>query len=278
MRSLRLWLVISLCSVMAGVGGCRRADPAPAVPKIAAANSYLAAAADELCGPGSSLLCLVPAGMCPAHFDISASQLEQLRKCRILLIFDFQKRLAKSLGRLDDKAVRTEVITESGGLCIPQTYLAVCKVVCRLLCAEYPEHRELYLQRLQAIEQRIARLERSLLDKMAGAGLVGEKVLVSNHQAQFARWLGLDVLASFGSTDTETPGGIQRCLERAAGQQVRFVIANKQQGTRLAEALAHRLQARLVVFSNFPSLDHGSRAFDALVDGNVEALLEASGR
>jgi ABC-type Zn uptake system ZnuABC Zn-binding protein ZnuA len=132
---------------------------------------------------------------------------------------------------------------------------------------------------LQAIEKRMKGLEQEIRSDMERAGLRGGIVLVSKHQEVFARWLGLNPVGTFRGGDTETPGPIQSALENAAKQPVRWVLANQQEGTELAQSLAKRLSVRLVVFSNFPGaagdgLDRPG--FDGLVRKNIGRLIEAS--
>ena len=100
-------------------------------------------------------------------------------------------------------------------------------------------------------------------------------VLASHHQAQFAQWLGLEKVATFVGSDTETVASIDHCLKQAAGRDIGFVIANQQEGTALAQALSERLKARAVVFSNFPPHTNDGSGFDRLLRSNVERLLEA---
>ncbi len=99
---------------------------------------------------------------------------------------------------------------------------------------------------------------------------------MSDHQAQFARWLGLETVATFAGSEIETVSNINDCLKKAQGHDVRFVIANKQEGAALAEALADRLGAKAIVFSNFPVPDDRGDAFDQLLRQNVQVLLEAA--
>ena len=81
----------------------------------------------------------------------------------------------------------------------------------------------------------------------------------------------------FVGSDAETVSNVSDCLEKAAGKNVRFVIANKQEGTALAESLAERLGVEVVVFSNFPELSD-SEGFEDLLRANVGALIEAAGK
>jgi len=119
-------------------------------------------------------------------------------------------------------------------------------------------------------------LKQELLEDIRQAGISSAKVLASNHQADFANWLGLQTVATFIGSDVETVTGIDNCIRKAEGQDVRFVIANKQEGTALAEALAERLGSKAVVFSNFPEFMGEAHGFDTLLRTNVDALVQAN--
>jgi len=258
------------------VAGCENKPGEESHAEIAVTNSYLVCVVRELCGDDTKVLCLAPPGMCPGHFDISPSQVKRLCDCRMLLLFDFQKQVEGTLSRLKEKGLKTGIVKEAGGLCIPATYLAVCREVSDILSSEYPERNARYQQRLGVIEKDIKDLRVELLEKVQQAGISSAKVLVSNHQADFVSWLGLETIATFVGSDIETVAGIEHCIKKAKGQDVRFVIANKQEGTALAKALAERLGAKVLVFSNFPELSGGVAGFDELLRANVDELLRAN--
>lgn len=258
------------------LAGCKNTGSDPIQPEIAVTNSYLQCVVKDLC-PDMEVLCLAPPGMCPGHFDILPSQVVQLAHCRMLLLFDFQKSIEDSLSRMKkDDGLRIYSVKASPGLCVPESYVAICTEVCNILCSQYPEKAPQYSQRLESIHRRLGRavaeLDAGLKQAVAGSA----KVIVSDHQAQFARWLGLDTVATFVGSDIETVSDINDCLKKAQGQDVRFVIANKQEGTALAEALADRLGAKAIVFSNFPVFDRCGNGFDQLLRENVRILVEAA--
>jgi len=273
MRVLRLCVVLGLLA-----GGCRERSAEEAGPEIAVTNSYLAAVVEDLCGEGTEVMCLAPPGMCPGHFDISPGQVRQLRGCRLLLLFDFQSQVESALVRLKERGLQTRRVEEAKGLCVPDSYVAICRDVAGILEGECPERAAALAERLAAIEQRLGALGDELRVVVAGSGAASAQALASHHQSRFAQWLGLETVASFVGSDTETVGHIDHCLKQAAGHEVRFVIANQQEGTALARALAERLDARAVVFSNFPSDGADGLGFDRLLRDNVGRLLEAVGK
>lgn len=256
-------------------GGCRDSSAAPDAPQVAVTNSYLEAVVRDLCGLDTPVLSLAPPGMCPGHFDISPAQVRELGRCRMLLLFDFQQKVEANLTRLKTNGLQTHLVKALTGLCVPDAYLSTCREVEALLSNAYPDRAAEFQTRLGVVEQRLAALGDELRTSIASAAATGAKVLASNHQARFAEWLGLEVVATFVGSDVETVSNIDHCLKQAAGQEIRFVVANQQEGTALAGALADRLGAKAVVFSNFPSQADKAMGFDRLLRDNVQGLIAA---
>ena len=276
MRMFRLAdLLVILLPLLLMAGGCREGSAAAETPQIAVTNSYLEAVVRDLCGPDAAIMCLAPPGMCPGHFDISPAQVRELGRCRMLLLFDFQQKVEANLTRLKDSGLQTHLVTGLPGLCIPDAYLSTCREVEALLSQAYPDRAAEFQTRLGAVEQRLTALGDELRASVESAEATGAKVLASNHQAKFAEWLGLEVVATFVGSDIETVSNIDHCLKQAAGQEIRFVVANLQEGTALAGALADRLAAKAVVFSNFPSQADKAMGFDRLLRDNVQGLIAA---
>jgi len=211
--------------------------------------------------------------MCPGHFDIAPAQVRQLRNCRVLLLFDFQQAVGEKLARLRDRGLRSELIPAPAGMCVPDSYLATCRQVSTVLSGVYPERASQFEERLVAIERRLAALATELKTAVTDANLTAAAVLTSHHQEKFAAWLGLQPVATFIGSDLETAAGVDHCLGRAQGRDIRCVIANRQEGAGLAQALAERLRARAVVFSNFPESCEAGDGFDRLLRDNVGLLL-----
>jgi ABC-type Zn uptake system ZnuABC Zn-binding protein ZnuA len=278
MKALTTGSSVLFILVAIAAGGCRDGRDGEATADIAVTNSYLQCAVQDLGGDSLKVMCLAPPGMCPGHFDISPVQVRTLRDCRMLLLFDFQHKIETSLRRLKDNGLKTCLVTGPSGLCVPDAYLTVCREVSKLLMSEYPERERQMAERLSLIEERMSNLSRQLQTAVRESPAASAQVLVSNHQVEFARWLGLEPVATFVGSDIETVSNIDHCLQQAAGHDVRYVIANLQEGTSLAQALAERIGAKAVVFGNFPQEVADGRGFDNLLLANVAALLEAAAK
>jgi len=266
--------LVSLAASMAGCGD--ESGPPPA--QVAAANPYLEAIARELLGPAEPVLCLSGPGMCPGHFDIRPSQVARLRGCRLLLRFDFQASLDGKLSPLAEKGLRILPVRPSGGLCVPDTYLAAAGQVADGFAEAGLLSDGRARQRLADLETRLAACGRQVKKQLADAQLAGSPVIASQHQAGFCRWLALRVRATFSSSDQASVGELEQAVRAGKASAVRFVVANRPEGRKAADALADRLAARVVVFDNFPDTTAGGRSFEGLLRTNVKALLAAAKR
>jgi len=272
-------LLLSLFYISLHMGGCNRKENNQNQPEIAVANSYLGCVVRDVCGSQMEILSLAPPGMCPGHFDISPSQVNQLCSCKMLFVFDFQQNIEKAVPRIKDKGLKTYCIVPPPGLCIPDTYLSIVKQVVVTLSKEKPSQQAYYESRVAEIENRMKSLGCELLGQVEQSKLKNSNVIVSQHQEEFTKWLGLNPVSVFSGRDTMTPNQINHNLQEANKNKINYIIANKQEGTEFAEALADHLKTKLVVFSNFPegksspTLQFG---FDALLRDNINNLLEAS--
>jgi len=265
-----------LLSTTAILCGCKPVTDQEKQPEIAVSNSYLRSVVKDICAENMEVLSLAPPGMCPGHFDISPSQVNQLGNCRILLLFDFQEKIDSSMASLKSKGLKTSLVKTQPGMCIPDVYLATCREVCDILSLEFPDKETGYRQRLNIINERLNKLSVDIKNAITDSELDSVKVVSSGHQSEFINWLGLETVATFEGSDSETFFNITECLKKAEGQDVRFVIANKQEGTSLADSLAERLGIQTVVFGNFPESAKGHAGFDELLQQNVKFLLEAA--
>jgi len=260
------------------VVGCHRSEAPANGPKIATTTSYLEAAARDLLGDNLSVVRLAEPGTCPGHYDIRPSQVAELRQCRALLRFDFQKALDAKLAGAETNQPRGAQVLLPGGMCRPDSYLSACRQIADHLVALDLLARTNADTRLHAIASRLETLSRDATNRLTQAGLAGSPVIASGHQKDFCEWLGLKVVAAFRAPDTASIGEIEEALDAGKLAQIKLVIGNLPEGRRTADALAERLKARVVVFENFPALRNGRVSFDEMLSANVETLLRAAGQ
>jgi len=268
-RSSGRYPILTACLVLLCWAGCGNKKETAPPPTVAASTSYLECAAKEFLDADEPVLRLVGPGMCPGHFDIRPSHIEQLRTCRVLLRQDFQKSLEAKLSDRKAAGLQITSIKIPGGLCEPESYFSVCRQTADAFVAAGLLDRAAAAARLEKIAERTASLGEWAKGQIEAANLRGAPVLAGEHQAAFCRFLGLNVVATFAGSDTAGIGNIDSAVRSARKAGAKIIIANLPAGRRLADSLAERLGAKVIVFDNFPAGD----GFDKLVRDNVEKLV-----
>ncbi|MDY7011190.1 MAG: zinc ABC transporter substrate-binding protein [Planctomycetota bacterium] len=267
----RCIVIFGIClSLLTTAAGCGEKDDSPP-PTVAASTSYLECAANEFLGEDESVLRLAGPGMCPGHFDIRPSQIEQLRTCRVLLRQDFQESLEAKLSDLKTAGLQVVSIKIPGGLCEPESYLDACRQTADAFVSSGLLKRFQADARLEKVAGRMASLSEWASGQIASADLKGAPVLAGEPPAAGCRSLGLNVVATFKSSDAAGIADIDEAVRSARSDGVKVIIANLPAGRRLADSLADRLGAKVIVFGNFPTAE----GFDKLVRDNVSALVAA---
>ncbi len=265
----RCIVIFGLClSSLIAVAGCSKDEP----PEAAATTSFLECAAREMLQNGKPILRLSGPGTCPGSFDARPSQIQQLRDCRVLLRQDFQDSLEEKLSHLKDAGLQITSIKIKGGLCEPESYLSACRQTADAFVSAELLDRTTADDRLKKITERMASLSEWAKGRIESAKLKGSPVLASRHQAAFCRYLGLNVVATFKSSDAAGISEIDAAVRSARSAGVKIIIANLPKGRQLADSLAERIGAKVVVFGNFPDDD----GFDKLIRDNVEKLLASN--
>lgn len=284
-------VLLGLGLMVAASNGCQDGGSGHATerPEIAVTNTYLGAAVRDLAGASTPILELAGPGMCPGHFDLSPGQMSRLRRCRLMLRFDFQQGLEDRLRRTGHDRPEVRAVVPKGGLGVPGTYARVCSQVADALVAMDLLAPRDAQARLAVVARRIEELHGRVRSTLAQNDVAGLAVVASAHQEGLCRWLGLAVAGTFSSSDETRVGEIRDALAAGADRKVKLVIANRPEGRQLADALAEALEVGVVVFDNFPSNESSASnpsrtttqgaevpAFDAMLLANVSRLIEGA--
>ena len=286
-RVIVFWKVVFYAGLIVGLIGCQDDSSSERVSHadIATSTTYLESAAGEFVRDVSRIIRLVPPGMCPAHFDIRPSQVQRLRGCKILIRFDFEKSLDKKVAGVIGTGLKVAEVRIRGGLCQPESYLSACTQIGWALFSAEIITQDIYNHVIKNVSARMKRLNDWISRKVRSAGLTDRAVVASVHQAEFCKSMGLKVVATFSNSDTAGTAEISAVVESARRAGVKLVIANRPEGRRLADKIASMIDAKVVVFDNFPPVqrvclegDQETRCtetFDSMVRINVLRLIAA---
>ncbi|NLG36251.1 MAG: zinc ABC transporter substrate-binding protein [Lentisphaerae bacterium] len=267
----RLAIGAVVCGALAG-GGCR--EPA-AGPGTTVSSSYLACAIADLSSGAIPVECLSGPGGCPGHFDIRPSQVKAIRRSVAFFCFDFQKGLGERIRDMGGSQVTVVTVKSGHGFGVPETYLGICRDVAKHLAMVGLADRKQVENRLRKVEERMESLARDARAKIHVAGMRGQPVLASGHQAAFCRWLGFKVVGTFQGGDAMRIGEMDELVRNGRNARVRLIVGNVPEGRQVADALGAQLKAKVAMLENFPESRAAATGFDVMVRTNVERLVRS---
>lgn len=192
---------------------------------------------------------IVPAGMCPGHFDLKAENVKELSGSRILLSHGWEKWSGKLLAAVDNKPA-LRIIGVQGNLMVPDNHKQAAEHVTALLCSLDQRHRLFYMENFASYTSAIDSIVKDITDR--SKDIKGIKVVCSELQVEFLQWLGLDIVLSYRRVEELTPGMMAEAIKQAKREQVRLIVDNLQSGSDVGLALAEEANTKHIVLTNFP--------------------------
>ncbi|MDP2755438.1 MAG: metal ABC transporter substrate-binding protein [Nitrospirota bacterium] len=225
--------------------GCEKV---PASKKVVATTSFIGTIAKAIGKDRVNVVTLVPGGMCPGHFDLKPDDILAITDAMIILNHGWEMWI-KFLNSMEKKgSIRT--INIQGSWMIPEVHIRVTNEITRILAEVDPQNSKWY-EKNSVIYKREVELA-TIKVKEEVKPFQNVKAVSSEHQAEFLRWLGFDVVATYKRPEELTPKGLIEIIQRAKREGVQVVVDNLQSGPKTGEQIAIEIGARHVVLTNFP--------------------------
>ncbi len=236
--------------------------------KITTTTSLLGLIVKEIGKERIDVVTIVPAGMCPGHFDIKPGSVKSLTDSRVFLNHGWEKWVSKLLDAAENKPA-LHTVDAKGNLMVPETNKRAAENIAALLCSLDQDHKAYYTQNLALYKTVIDSIGK--LIKEEARSIQDTKVVSSELQVEFLKWVGLDVVMTYGRAEDLTPKKLSQLINKAKKEGVKLVIDNLQSGPDTGMNIAEEIGAKQINLTNFPL--KGSYP-DALVE-NFKTIIQA---
>ena len=251
------------------------ATASPAEPlRLTATTSLLSSLLKDIGGERVQVNVLIPPASCPGHFDLRPGDVAAISRSGVLFAHQFE-RFVDRVGEVAGKQVRVYRIAVQGNWLVPGTYVQAAEKVAAILSQIDPAGRAVYQRNLKQLRLRATRLDVELQTRLRQAGAPNVPVIGSEMLDPLLRWMGLQVVATYGRAEDLTPAEWQRVTESARRAGARLVIDNLQSGANTGAELARELGAQHVMLSNFPGGFANTLGWENCLRENVRRVAEA---
>ncbi len=246
---------------------------------IMTGSSFITSIIQDLTDSRLKTRTIIPPGVCPGDYDVKPGDIQALADSKALLIHNYQQNYGNIAGAVeaaDNADLVITVLNVTGNWMVPAVQAAGVGKIAQALGEIYPENAAYYRGNATERMQAVLAYGEQVRNRLIGAGVQGVKVICAAMQEGFVRWVGLNVVATYGRPEELSPGDVQRLIAQAEDAGVALVIDNLQSGsTTLGATLQQDIEAIPVTLSNFPGGLENTETWEKAIDKNVALLLAA---
>lgn len=229
------------------------------------------------CAPDLKTATLIPSEACPGTYDLKPEDAKKITSAKMFIGQPFIKPLGDKLAAMDPGMAVRYVNTPD--LQVPENYFRGLQEAASLLAMEDGRRARYYIENMnrsmRAVREAIIN-DSGYLMKLRSKKI---KVLASGYQEAFAKYLGLDVVAVFGSPSKLNPAALQAMAAKARQAGVTLIISNLTgDHDASADALNRLLKVKKAVLISFPGETAGQSLFLNLWGYNLAQIKAAAGQ
>jgi ABC-type Zn uptake system ZnuABC Zn-binding protein ZnuA len=250
------------------------------VVKVVCTNSALADFATHVFGDefadSVSVEYIMPAGVCPSHFDTSPSDVVTIASADVVISLGWEPWLANLLDASGNDDAHSILCMGLGEWNIPSGAEAHLDVISEGLSEFSPEWATVFQGNADNYSAEIASAYESARLQMEALGLNGTKVVTIEWYTVFLTGLGFEVVASYEAPESLSTEDVIEISEKCEDSEVAMVVDNLQSTIDFGANLAAEFGKEHVVLSNFPEAIPGKYTYIDNMAYNVEELTNAA--
>ena len=219
---------------------------------------------------------IMPAGVCPSHFDTSPSDVVTIASADVVVSLGWEPWLADLLDASGNDDVHQIACMGLGEWNIPSGAAAHLDRIAEGLSEFSPQWADMLVANAENYSAAIAASYEAARVQIEALGLNGTKVITIEWYSAFLTGLGFEIVASYGAPEGLSTEDVIELSSKCDDPEVAMVIDNLQSTVDFGANLAADFGKEHVVLSNFPGAVPGKYAYIDNMVYNVDELINAA--
>ena len=243
--------------------------------KIVCTTSILADFASNLIKENVTIEYIMPAGVCPAYYDTTPSDVGKITDADIIVSFG-DTNMEHWLSDLLDYNENYSLIQckDLGEWNIPSGAKAYVEQLADDLSEILVEQNDTIHSNAEAYLSDIDEMAETLKNSIQTEGYSNTKIISMSWQKDFLEWLGLNVTYSYGPPQMLSAQDQLDVINASTSQDIYAIVDNLQSGTDFGGRVASESGAIHVIFTNFPGAIPGTDTYLEMIEYNTEQLIK----
>ena len=248
--------------------------------KVATTTSLIEQIVERVGGTKVDVVNIIPPAQCPGHFDVKPGDIQKLADADVFFLHGWQgemfsQQLISSANNPDLNVVQLNI---EGNWMVPSVQKEAAEKIVGVLIQVDSENGSYYQKLSTTYKESIALKETEIKAKLDKVDLSDTNVLCAEMLIGFVKWIGLNVVATYGRPDSLTPKVVKELVDKGRARKVSLIIDNLQSGQDAGAGIAEELGCTRVILSNFPGGVEHTETWEKAIEYNIRLISEAVAR
>lgn len=244
------WFKIFILLTIALAFGVGIVGAAAQQPLVVATTPIGQQFANQVGGEYFRVKSIVPSGLCPAHYDLTPSDYQEVKEASLIVSHGFEPWLGDLIQASGNKsALRVEL---GGGWSLPSRATKMVTKLSAKMAEVDPDHADYYKKQASSFKKEIHNYSKEVQQKAEKLDVQSAKAIVMKFQQGFINWLGVQVVGTFPSQGMVSAKLYSRLTKLGRKKDADIVVSNLPSGIAFGQKLAHKIGAAHVILPNFP--------------------------
>mgnify|MGYP001049404398 CR=1 FL=1 len=194
--------------------------------KVVVTTSLIGNIVEEIGGDNFDVIVMVPPGGCPGHFDIKPEDIEAVASGSLFLKHGWETWAENLIESANNPNLKVETIAIKGNWMVPSFQIEAVDKIAAVLSGIDEANSDVYEERAAAYKEKVGNIAAGAKKKCEEAGFSKINVICAQMQEGFVKWLGFNVVATYGRPDELTPEVIKELVDTCNEHDVKLVIDN----------------------------------------------------
>ncbi len=219
---------------------------------------------------------IMPAGVCPSHFDTSPSDVVTIASADVVVSLGWEPWLADLLDASGNDDAHQIICMGMGEWNMPSGATAHLDSIAEGLSEFSPQWADVFVANAEGYSAAIASSYEAARAQIETLELNGTKVITIEWYSAFLTGLGFEVVASFGAPEGLSTEDVIELSSKCDDPEVAMVVDNLQSTVDFGANLAADFGKEHVVLSNFPGAVPGEYTYMDNMAYNVDEVINAA--
>lgn len=241
--------------------------------KIIVTTSLIGNIVEGIGGDNFDVTVMVPPGGCPGHFDVKPEDIEAVASGSLFLKHGWEMWAENLIKSANNPNLKVETIAIKGNWMVPIFQNEAVDKIATVLSEVDKVNSDVYMEKAAAYKEKVEKVAADAKKRCEEAGLSKVNVICSQMQEGFVKWLGFNVVATYGRPDELTPEVIKDLVDKCNDNGAKLVIDNLQSGPTAGLQVAEEVGANHVTLSNFPGAVERANGYEGNLNHNLDKVL-----